>query len=115
MPDDWRDKLAAIDLDEATEPTEAQRDKMRNAVHKMIQADEEAGLYNIDPSELISALDRDELHAHQSAALDQAMTSTGRTIREPHLTHAERLQRLRGIPAVGEAGGAIKGTRPDHG
>lgn len=111
MPDNWRDTLACLLDDDALAASIDGREPEEWKPHY----DENIRANSTPPEQLLaSALDRDELHALQSAALDTAMRDTGRTIREPHLTHAERQARLRGIPAIGSVGGAIKGTRPDH-
>lgn len=117
MPDDWRDKLAALVLDDkpvrlAMPRSPGKTQRMAKQAFEFLRDNPDAIIHQSAP--LISSLERDELYALQSAALDDTLKATGRTIRHPHEQHADRQARLRGIPAIGSVGGAMKGTRPDH-
>lgn len=61
---------------------------------------------------LLDAMRQQELHRLQVAALAEALAVTGETLRRAPRSAAGDAARLRGIPMIGGAGGAVPGTRP---
>lgn len=61
---------------------------------------------------LLADIRKRELERMQVAALAAALAETGETLRQAPRSAAGDAARLRGIPMIGGAGGAIPGTRP---
>ena len=61
---------------------------------------------------LLADIRKRELAALQAAALAEALIETGETLPKAPRSAAGDAARLRGIPMIGGAGGAVPGTRP---